>query len=261
MELAVPVLSFGGAFLAIFSGMQGIVLDFHYSALGCVLASCMLAYLAWLRPRKDIVALSTPIYSFIFFVVPTDISVGILLELVYAVSLTILLVRLKYRFGSSAPVSGAPALYGPLDRYVDLVQTTFPPHTPGCYGDASTVVMLFAEGEYDKAAQLASVSYERSGLVPETGAHARAFGIVAEQAGYIATGVSLPARFRMFEPEDTPFLFHTPTGSGNREQMYSGTLDNALLLLYATAVSVPAGGVRPFPDSIRKFAERLCDEK
>ena len=72
---------------------------FHWISIfrhsGCVLASCFLAYLAWVRPKKDIVALSTPIYSFLFFIVPTDYSTGIVLQLLYAVSLTILLVRLK----------------------------------------------------------------------------------------------------------------------------------------------------------------------
>ena len=91
--------------MAIISFSQGLLLDFRYPALGCVLASFVLAYLAWIRPKKDIVALSTPIYSLIFFVVPTEYMSGIILQLLYAVSLTILLVRLKYRFGKTGTVS------------------------------------------------------------------------------------------------------------------------------------------------------------
>jgi len=76
LEAAVPLFSFGGAFLAILSEWQGILLDFHIPALGCVLASFILAYLAWIRPKKDIVALSTPIYSFIFFLIRPNFSTG-----------------------------------------------------------------------------------------------------------------------------------------------------------------------------------------
>ena len=100
MEIAIPLFSFGGAVMAILFQIQGISLDFRIPAFGCVLASCFLAYLAWIRPKKDIVALTTPIYSFIFFIVPTDYSTGVVLQLLYAVSLTILLVRLKVRFGT-----------------------------------------------------------------------------------------------------------------------------------------------------------------
>ena len=67
--------------------------------------SLLPGYLHTLRgsaPRKDIVALSTPLYSFIFIAVPTDVFSSVVLEVLYAASLTILLVRLKYRFGTTA---------------------------------------------------------------------------------------------------------------------------------------------------------------
>ncbi len=101
LELAVPLLSFGGALLAFIIWVTSAPLDFRISILGCVLASWVLAYLAWIRPQKDIVALTTPLYSFIFIAVPTDVFSSVVLEVLYAASLTVLLVRLKYRFGSN----------------------------------------------------------------------------------------------------------------------------------------------------------------
>ena len=101
LELLVPVLSFGGTFAGIFIWSLGFHFGIQYAAIGCVLGSCILVYLAWIRQKKDIVSLTTPIYAFIFFVVPTDYLPGIVLQLLFAASLTILLVRLKYRFGSS----------------------------------------------------------------------------------------------------------------------------------------------------------------
>ena len=45
-ELAVPVLSFGGAAVAILLLTNGIAADLRFTAAGCVLASVVLAYLA-----------------------------------------------------------------------------------------------------------------------------------------------------------------------------------------------------------------------
>jgi hypothetical protein len=259
LELFVPLFSFGGAAAAIFAGTEGIPLDFHYPAMGCVVASCVLAYLAWIRPRKDIVALSTPVYAFIFFLVPTDVAVGIILMLLYAVSLTILLVRLKLRFGGKAPVPGTPAQAGPLDRYVDLVRQSFPGQIPGLSRDAATVFIRFAGGDYEGAAEAAASVHEQSGRRADEGPVARAFMAVAEQAGHIATGASLPASFLTFAPEEYPFLFHPLPEGATPDHVYSTTLDNALLLLYAVAAADST--TCRLPEPIRKFAERLSEKR
>ena len=62
LEYLVPLLSFGGALVGIFFWITSASVDYRISILGCVLASWVLAYLAWMRPKKDIVALSTPVY-------------------------------------------------------------------------------------------------------------------------------------------------------------------------------------------------------
>lgn len=257
MELAVPLFSFGGAAVAILAAMQDIPLDFHYPAMGCVIASCVLAYLAWMRPRKDIVALSTPVYAFIFFLAPVDAAAGILLQVLYAVSLTILLVRLRLRFGGTAPVPGTPAQEGPLEGYVELVRQSLPGLTPGLSRDAATVFIRFAGGDYEGAAEAAASAREQPGPATGRGPVARAFTVLAEQAGNIATGASLPAAFTTFGPEEYPFLFHALPEGAAPDQLYSTTLDNALLLLYAVATAGPAGETGRLPDPIRKFAERL----
>ena len=124
LELAVPVCSFGGALLALFFSGMGSTVDIRYFAAGSVAASFALAYLAWIRPHKDIVALTTPIYAILFFVVPSDFSVNIILELLYAVSLTILLVRMKLRFGAApeSGMAGGKSLEEPLKTYCETVR-------------------------------------------------------------------------------------------------------------------------------------------
>jgi len=258
MELAVPAFSFGGAAVAILFEMQGISLDFHYPAFGCVIASVILAYLAWLRPKKDIVALSTPIYSVIFFIVPTDFSTGILLQLLYAVSLTALLIRLKYRFGSSAPLPGQTDIPGPLEEYVAEVTRLLPQVSPPLAGDAGRVFIRFAHGEYEAAARLATAcSQELSDDGEET--LAVAFAIVAEQAAHTSTGIAIPAEFRQFLPGQHEFLFHPEQDSTDREQEYSTALDNALLLLYAVALIHADDDQKHDIISCRKFAQKVAE--
>ena len=55
----------------ILSPGSGIHPGFRIASAGCIIASFILAYLAWIRPKKDIVALTTPMYSIIFFVLPS----------------------------------------------------------------------------------------------------------------------------------------------------------------------------------------------
>ena len=102
-EALVPLLAFGSTFLGIVLWDAGILAEIQYAGAGGFLASCLLAYLAWIRPRKDIVSLTTPIYGFIFLVTPTDYTGGVTLLLLYACGLTVLVIRLHYRFGSGSP--------------------------------------------------------------------------------------------------------------------------------------------------------------
>ncbi|MFA5003488.1 MAG: hypothetical protein WC502_11015, partial [Methanolinea sp.] len=152
MELAVPLFSFGGAALAIIFWKFNLLLDVRISILGCVVASCILAYLAWKQPRKDIVALSTPIYSLVFLASPLDILPAIILELLYAVSLTMLLVRFKHRFSTrESHVGRDNTLAGSLQTYVERTQGMLTGTLPDTANQATDVFIKFAEGEYKEA--------------------------------------------------------------------------------------------------------------
>ena len=261
MELAVPAFSFGGAAVAILFDVLGIPLDFHYPAFGCVIASIILAYLAWLRPKKDIVAISTPIYSIIFFIVPGDFSIGILLQLLYAVSLTALLIRLKYRFGSSASHSCHTDESGPLGVYVSKVTQLILPVSPPVAGDAGTVFIRFAHGEYEAAARLATArSQELSKERQECDPLAVAFAIVAEQAAHTSTDSIVLDEFKKFSPEEFAFLYNPADNYADREQEYATSLDNALLLLYAVALCDEDNDRKNDVSSCQQFARKIAGD-
>jgi len=257
LEFLVPVLSFGITGIGIFFWRQGFVLNYQFFSAGCIISSCILAYLAWIRPHKDIVAISTPVYAFIFFLVPSDDLSWMVLQLLYAASLTILLVRLKYRFGPSAPGSGTLTDNGPLEDYVRKIEDAFPAITPAIAGDAGMVFARFAQGEYEAAARLAAArSEDPSTTLPEVSA--RAFAIISDQAARTSEGTGVPDHFRRFSPDHYPVLYFPPSGTGDPEDEYTEALDNALLLLYAISQNPGAGSRKADALSFKKFAGKIA---
>jgi len=237
LELAVPALSFGGALLALlFSGI-GSTLDVRYFALGCVISSFVLAYLAWIRPRKDIVALSTPIYSIIFFVAPSDIAVNLVLELLYATSLTILLVRLKYRFGA-AQLSGGPkgkALEEPLNGYCASLKEPVSGMSPAVAHFAAIGFIRFAQGDYRDVVTAADAAMTMIADAEHQPAFSTAFAIIREQALLFDGSADQPEHFIEFSEADYGHLVKPLPPKNKSRERFEVTLENALLLLFAAA--------------------------
>ena len=69
--------------------------------LGCVLASAAIALLALGRQKKDIVSLCVPVFAIMIFVAPPDTPPGTAIQVLYAASLTGLVLRLERRFSTT----------------------------------------------------------------------------------------------------------------------------------------------------------------
>jgi len=257
LELAVPLLSFGGALLAIIFWIGNVPLDFRISILGCVLASWVLAYLAWIRPKKDIVALSTPLYSFIFIAVPTDVFSSVILELLYAASLTILLVRLKYRFGRHSTAAFAvKELADPLKTYVEQTSGSCAGTSPETGHSAAVIFVRFAEGNYGEAARESGAAAGKLEDTGDTSCLTRAFTIIGEHAALMDRSLPPPQNFLTFYPEDTELLAKPVPVSPVNDQEFYTTLDNALLLAFSAAWTA-SGQDRPHLLACQAFAQKL----
>lgn len=66
---------------------------------GCIAGSVTLSYLAYIKPKMDIVSLLTPVYAIIIFL-GLEMPPTMITQLLYAGSLSVLLVRLHMRFSS-----------------------------------------------------------------------------------------------------------------------------------------------------------------
>jgi asparagine N-glycosylation enzyme membrane subunit Stt3 len=91
--LLIPGIAFGGVLITWFSGLP------VAGTAGCFLASVLLAYLAYRKPKKDIVSLLTPLYAVLIFFNDSFLPEFLLpIQALYAASLTILVLRLNARF-------------------------------------------------------------------------------------------------------------------------------------------------------------------
>ena len=247
--------------LAVVVWMAGITLDSRITILGCVLASWVFAYLAWIRPKKDIVALSTPLYSFIFLAVPTDTFSSIILQLLYAISLTILLLRLRNRFGEIGTAATlGKELGGPLMAYIGHTRNSFGNVNPETAHAATLAFVRFAESNYDQAAQSAKNALVDSGTAEPVTVLMRAFGIVREHSLLLHKSLPRPLNYQVFSDNDFPLLARSADKAKDDETAFYNALDNALLVLFSAAWTHSEQD-RPYLLACQAFAQKLMKEQ
>ena len=98
LSVGVPLASFGGILIAFALATAGLIEDPGAFGWGCVIGSILLAVLAYLKPRKDIVSLTTPLYAFLLFVFPMELKPNLLMQILFAASLTVLTLRVNRSF-------------------------------------------------------------------------------------------------------------------------------------------------------------------
>jgi hypothetical protein len=94
--IIVPALAWGGILAMVALPVQPPYLSF--GDLGCVLASAAIAVLAYQRKKKDIVSLCVPLFAAFIFIFPQEARPGIAMDIIYAATLTALVIRLEKYF-------------------------------------------------------------------------------------------------------------------------------------------------------------------
>jgi hypothetical protein len=255
LGVLVPLLAFGSTLGGIALHDAGMQFEIQYAAIGGLLASCLLAYLAWTRLHKDIVALSTPIYGFIFLVTPIDYTGGVALQLLYACGLTILTARLYQRFGAGTPAgfSATGLETGPLLAYVESTGTAFATLGPVPGHAAAAAFISFSEGEYRKAADLSHAASCQDGTPAPV---VRAFTILRQHAELLDSNQPRPVTYLTFFAEDAALLARPVPADADPDRKFDLQMDNALLLLYSAAWHASQKD-RPALLVSRLFAQKL----
>jgi len=168
--LLVPVLSFGGLLLAIGlenAGVIGDAADFYW---GCVASSFVLAFLALIKPRKDIVSLCTPMFAFFVFLAPLETKPSLFLQGLYAASISALAVRLHLRF--SAPMTTPmeeKTMEKYLYEYIHRIAPFFSKLAKDCAHDIASTVLSFKFGLYAKGREGTQAEPYRASEISRTG--------------------------------------------------------------------------------------------
>ena len=102
LSLLTIVLAWGGIALAVLLQYVGIISNAGNYPWGCVLASFVIGYLAYIKPRKDIVTLCTPICAIAIFFGLEAAETSIWLHVLYAITLMIILLRLHLYFSKKS---------------------------------------------------------------------------------------------------------------------------------------------------------------
>lgn len=106
LSAGVPLASFGGIAVAFALANAGLIADPGSFAWGCVIGSVLLAYLAYLKPRRDLVSLCAPLFALIIFIVPGDLRPNMLTQLLFAATLTVLVIRVNRSFSKKRGDAG-----------------------------------------------------------------------------------------------------------------------------------------------------------
>lgn len=103
LNLAVPAVSFGSIMLNVLLVQMGLITDPGPYGVGQFAGAVLLAALAWMMPKKDIVSLMAPIYALMIFVVPLDLKPNLLTQILFAASISVLVIRLNRTFRHPLP--------------------------------------------------------------------------------------------------------------------------------------------------------------
>jgi len=235
LTYAIPVVSFGGILAAILLQETGVTADAGSFAWGCVAGSFMLGYLAYIKPKKDIVALCAPIYGVIFFLMPVEDTRPIFLQFLFAVSITILLIRLDRRFSSSADErGGTKAMEQFLRDYIERIKPEFANIRKKTAHEIASAFFAFKFGLYQNAIEECRLALTQ---IPEGGSSSalkKALQIVQLNAEDLENAqVNADTRAAFSESELPSVAIRLP--QEKIEDPPSLELDNALILLYAVA--------------------------
>jgi hypothetical protein len=235
ISIAIPVTSFGGAALGYGLMVFGMIPDAGEFYWGSVIGSVLLAYLAWLKPRKDIVSLLAPLYALIIFIVPLELRPNLMLQVLFAASITILMVRLNLRFNvPPTQETEEESMEKFLYDYITRLSPQFQGIDRATAHEIASAVLSFKFTLYQKVIMSADNAIGKLDDSPAQRVLKAALEIVRDRADNLenarVSGYS-PVRF---SPDQEEFLALrlSPEQVEDKDTL---VLNNAILLLYAAA--------------------------
>ena len=241
LTIAIPTFSFGGILVAIVLAQAGLIPDAGEFGWGCAIGGFLLGYLAYTKPRRDIVSLLAPVYSVLIFVFPLEIRPNLLLQVLFAISITALMVRLNLRF-STPPIT--QGVTDPMEefyyQYLERLRPMYRGLNAKAAHEIASAVLSFKFGLYTKASESVDRTLPLIGSTEADSVLKKALFIVKERADRLHAADVAPVTATPFAGPDFMYLAVVlpPEKIEDKDTLL---LDNALILLFAVAyIASPA---------------------
>ena len=235
IAIAIPVISFAGIASGILLEQAGAIPNAGEFWYGPAAGAFLLGYLAFLKPRRDIVSLFAPVYALLILIVPTEARPNLLLLVLFAISITILDIRLVKRF--STPVQKKEI--DPMEQYLyDYMERLRPVYRNIDRKTAHEIASAFLSFKYGLYGNAASQAKQAISQLKETEPEAvlkKALTILRMRAENLENADVTPVTGIEFgETEQSYTAIHVLPEAN--EDPATLTLDNALILVYAVSV-------------------------
>jgi Ca2+/Na+ antiporter len=232
--IAVPAVSFGGIGIELLLASVGFPYAVWAGIAGCVAASCVLCYQAYLKPRRDLVSLFTPLFAFLIFIMPNDISSGVIVQTLFAATITFLAIRVEKLFNATKPQERT--MKDVLNEYIARIEPLFAVIDEETGHLIAQSLLTYKFELYGSAAEKMTAALARlDAITPHPGAVERALLILRERTGDLADSRVTANPEHTFTEADYDNLA-IRLRPDQIEDPAALDLDNALVLLYAVGI-------------------------
>jgi len=232
--IAVPAVSFGGIGIELLLASVGFPYAVWAGIAGCVAASCILCYQAYLKPRRDLVSLFTPLFAFLIFIMPNEISSGVIVQTLFAGTITFLAVRVEKLFNAAKPQERT--MKDVLNEYIGRIEPIFAVIDEETGHLIAQSLLTYKFELYGSAAEKMTAALARlDTIAPHPGAVERALLILRERTGDLADSrVTANPEHTFIEADYDDLAIRMRPDQ--IEDPAALDLDNALVLLYAVGI-------------------------
>jgi len=232
--IAVPAVSFGGIGIELLLASVGFAYAVWAGIAGCVIASCILSYQAYLKPRHDLVSLFTPLFAFLIFLMPSELSSGVVTQVFFAATITFLAVRVEKLF--NAPKQEKKTMKQMLNEYIGRIEPLLTTIDEETGHQVAQSLLTYKFGLYGNAVEKSTAALARlNAVTPHPDTLERALLILRERAGgFVDSRVTENPEHTFTEADyDCLAIRLRPD---QIEDPVTLDLDNALVLLYAVGI-------------------------
>lgn len=234
IAIAIPLISFGGIAIGVILQVAGVITDAGEFWYGPAIGAFLLGYLAWLKPRLDIVSICAPIFAIMILIVPLETRPGLLIVILFAVSITILLVRLEKRFSTPVKISEEDPMENYLYDYMERLRVMFNDIDRKTAHEIAQAFLSFRFGLYGNTVKQADDAILLMKDTEPVKVLKKALTIMRERANNLENADVSPVTNIFFVDEDKPYLaVHIPEEANQDPAKLHQ--DNAIILIYSVS--------------------------